>query len=53
MGLHRDPRRWRLSHDRAEERRVVFWECNTADICQVSGTTWMGLTRRPPASLDR
>ncbi|RSL96732.1 hypothetical protein CDV31_013336 [Fusarium ambrosium] len=34
MGMHRDGNRWNLPKDVVEERRKVFWECNSADIFQ-------------------
>lgn len=34
MGMHRDGDCWNLPHDVVEERRKVFWECNSADIFQ-------------------
>ncbi|KAL4901553.1 hypothetical protein BDW74DRAFT_187209 [Aspergillus multicolor] len=34
MGMHRDGTRWNLPPDIVEERRKVFWECNSADIFQ-------------------
>ncbi|KAJ3549622.1 hypothetical protein NM208_g411 [Fusarium decemcellulare] len=34
MGMHRDGDRWNLPKDVVEERRKVFWECNSADIFQ-------------------
>ncbi|KAL6364654.1 hypothetical protein LRP88_00624 [Fusarium phalaenopsidis] len=34
MGMHRDGDRWNLPQDVVEERRKVFWECNSADIFQ-------------------
>lgn len=34
MGMHRDGARWNLPLDVVEERRKVWWECNTADTFQ-------------------
>ncbi|KAK9350906.1 hypothetical protein V1523DRAFT_418316 [Lipomyces doorenjongii] len=34
MGMHRDGARWNLPQDVVEERRKVFWECNSADTFQ-------------------
>ncbi|KAI8667623.1 Fungal-trans domain-containing protein [Fusarium sp. Ph1] len=34
MGMYRDGDRWNLPQDVVEERRKVFWECNSADIFQ-------------------
>ncbi|KAJ0104372.1 hypothetical protein J7T55_011156 [Diaporthe amygdali] len=34
MGMHRDGDCWNLPQDVVEERRKVFWECNSADIFQ-------------------
>lgn len=34
MGMHRDGARWNLPDHVVEERRKVFWECNSADIFQ-------------------
>ncbi|WVQ67495.1 uncharacterized protein L199_005695 [Kwoniella botswanensis] len=36
MGIHRDGARWNLPEEVVEERRRVFWECNTADIFQAN-----------------
>lgn len=36
MGMHRDGARWNLPQEVVEERRKVFWECNAADVMQVS-----------------
>lgn len=36
MGLHRDGTRWNLSPGLVEERRRVFWECQTADVLQAN-----------------
>lgn len=36
MGLHRDGTRWNLAPDIVEERRRVFWECQTADVLQAN-----------------
>ncbi|WRT69339.1 uncharacterized protein IL334_006323 [Kwoniella shivajii] len=36
MGMHRDGARWNLPAEVVEERRRVFWECNTADIFQAN-----------------
>jgi hypothetical protein len=36
MGLHRDGTRWNLSPELVEERRRVFWECQTADVLQAN-----------------
>lgn len=32
MGLHRDGKRWALSDEMIEERRLVFWECYFSDL---------------------
>ena len=34
MGMHRDGVRWNLPLEVIEERRKVFWECNSGDIFQ-------------------
>ena len=46
MGLHRDGSLWRLEYEIAEERRKVFWECNAADIFQVSNSWGRRMTKK-------
>lgn len=36
MGVHRDGMRWNLSPEDVEERRLLFWNMNAADVFQAN-----------------
>jgi hypothetical protein len=36
MGLHRDGYRWGLSPEVVQERRLVYWQCQSTDVMQAN-----------------